>query len=76
MDHHGLLNLEIIKLIRRWLPAPGFVALANLYFLAVGILITSPVPFPIPASQVLVFLVNWAHIVSLYALPTFGHMSR
>ena len=75
MDYHGLLNLELIKLIRKGLPAPCLVALAHLYFLAVGILMPVPVPFPIPTSQVLVLLVSWDHIVSLYTLPTLGHMN-
>ena len=38
-------------------------------------LIPLPVPFSIPTSQVLVLLVSWDHIASLYALPTLGHMN-
>ena len=58
MDYHGLLNLDLIKLMKRWLPVPGLVELEHLYFLAVGILIPLSVPFPIPTSQVLVLLVS------------------
>ena len=76
MDYHGLLNLDLIKLTRIWLAALGLVELEHIWFLAVDILISFPVPFLISTYQILVLLVSWAHIVSLYALPNFGHMNK